>query len=120
MDRKTYDALQASIAHWRLNAGANSPFPVNIYGDDCALCALHFDADAMEPCDGCPVSLAVEQQCCVGTPWKRVRDALLDWRAMPLVDHYRDRFRIEAKSMLQFLQALVPAGGTDDGEAPSA
>lgn len=113
MDRETYDALQASIRHWEANVAAEEPHDVAVKGNACALCHL-FVIDYGGNCKGCPVREATGWAHCDGTPWHRAADAAQYWRDYPNARGGRAEFRQAAQRELDFLRALVPAGGPDE------
>lgn len=120
MDRKTYDALQASIRHWEENLVAEEPHAVAVKGDACALCRLFVIGRGWNDCKGCPVRDAIGRGHCEGTPWARAAEAVQYWRYYPSARGARAEFRRAAQRELDFLRALVPAGGPDESEEKDA
>ncbi len=109
MDRKTYDALIASIEKWEGNAAVRRIASAQVYGDSCPLCDLFWRWNAA--CEGCPVRNATGCSECAGSPWKDVIDAYFDFKrgAVPL-----RIFRDAAAREVNFLRSLVPAGGPEE------
>ena len=111
MDRRTYDALMASIEHWKENVRAADRDAGHLYASvdamDCALCRCF----RRRYCAGCPVSDAMGGEIgCTKTPYD---DAAHAYRKWPL-DGPSPEFGEHARRELEFLQALVPAGGPDE------
>ena len=104
MDKRTADALEASITHWQENIAAETPEAINVYNDGCALCALFLpESEEEENCIGCPVFARTGRHGCWGTPWSRARDSLERWKNYP---EARDAWRRAAHAELDFLISL--------------
>jgi len=105
MDKKTYDALQKSIAHWQENVAVDDLFKARIGTNDCALCDLFF----VDFCKGCPVASSTGHIGCLETPYTHAREAL----GKAATDLANVDFIKAAKAEVLFLQSLVPAGGPE-------
>ena len=104
MDKRTADALEASITHWQENIAAETPEAINVYNDGCALCALFLhESDEEAECIRCPVFARTGMALCWGTPWGRARDSLERWNNYP---EARDAWRRAAHAELDFLISL--------------
>lgn len=102
MDKRTYEALVASVEKWRKNAAVKRRDMAKVYSKSCPLCRLFID----DGCVGCPAADAVNKSECRGTPWN---DAEHAYKYLSL-----ETFRQLAQSEADFLAALVPAGGPDE------
>jgi len=109
MDRKTYDALEASIQKWEKLV--KTPLEKALLGPHhCPLCLLfhsHYREDenpVQNRCVGCPVCDKTGRVCCVGTPYDDV-----EWA---MADHDEAKFRSAAKRELAFLKSLRPYAAT--------
>lgn len=109
MDQKTLTALQGSIEKWeRIVAGTD----IDRGGENCPLCKEF--ADEVDPvedsfCYGCPVSAAVGQSECGGTPYAQFAQ-LVPWIAF---GESRGRATTPeqiaaAQAELDFLKGLLP------------
>jgi hypothetical protein len=108
MNRQTYDALIATMDVWRWNATApleRDLSDAKIWYEDLPLCRkfIVFRREDDLDCDGCPVKAATGFPHCVDTPFD---DANACHTAM-----HRPGFREAARKKVEFLAALVPAGG---------
>jgi len=114
MDKKTYYALQESISHWESNVAAASPLEASCDSDDCALCRMFVIPN--DHCFGCPVAEATKVDDCQNTPFYDARHVLFFWLGRSVFGEGRGRqlFRDAAQKEVDFLRALVPAGGPDD------
>lgn len=106
MDKRTADALEASIEHWRKNVAAETPDDVSIKGDDCALCQTFFlNAGANDYCVGCPVRTRAGRVFCDNTPYVSAGYACDEWLESD-TDEDRDAWRLAAQAELDFLISL--------------
>jgi hypothetical protein len=69
--KKTLSALKRSVKHWEENLDANHILDIQIYEDDCPLCAIFGEDDA---CKGCPIRDYTGKPDCLKTPWEKVRN----------------------------------------------
>ena len=97
MNKKTLEALKASIQHWRENEAAETVDFVSVWAAECALCSLFMHA----ACNGCPVAKKTGKKDCFGSPWFNAYNALQEWRRHPGSTHARDAFRIVGTSAAQ-------------------
>lgn len=116
MNKKTQEALKASIQHWKENEAAESSDEASVWGDDCALCGLFVQPH--DSCKGCPVAKRTGKEQCDGSPWGAARDEFKKWRWVYLVDlqdtpralQARAAFRTAARAEREFLESLLPEG----------
>ena len=105
MSKRAEKALRGSIKKWeRIVAGDGTDNGV----DDCPLCSLCF-GDFSTRCDGCPVSEAVKDNACHGTPheeWADHHDEVHDEEVETKV--HCPTCKTLAKKELTFLQGLLP------------
>ena len=99
MNKKTYLALQGSIAKWE---GIVDGSVEDEGSDNCPLCQMFFGKSRAN-CNGCPVMEATGLTSCSSTPYDDFCDA----------EDFGDEddCQYAATEMLEFLRALVPAGG---------
>ena len=118
MDKRTYDALQASIVKWERNTRVRNPYNAALWVHDCPLCQIYWKRDFGKSCKGCPVKSATLQKGCMGTPYNSAVDANDRWETPSLyglTKRAAKRDWLEAsRKMALFLRALVPAGGPDE------
>ena len=105
MKSKTLKALKESIEHWKRIVSDTRLPDESIYGDDCPLCALHFERNVSNDdnqCKGCPVKERTGQPHCHGSPWFDVC----------ILEKYGEedspQFRVAARAELKFLRSLLP------------
>lgn len=97
MDKKTLEALQASIKHWEANVAAKTIKETSTAASDCALCDLFLREHL---CVGCPVFVKTEGRYCGRTPYIKADQA---WRSKDLPS-----FHEAAQEELDFLRSLLP------------
>lgn len=114
MDKRTYDALLASIDHWQRNA--DDPQNANYYADTNPLCRLFYlppgvkiPADE-DYCVGCPVSAATGSPKCRNTPFPDARHLIDAYRRAGCMR--RDVVRA-CRSHVKLLRSLLPADDQD-------
>lgn len=80
-DKRTAEALEASIRHWEENVAAEIPQQAGTSADDCALCDEFHPENSDEKgcCEGCPVFKRTGQKWCAGTPFHEAHHALNSW-----------------------------------------
>ena len=99
MNKKTLEALKASIRHWEENLATDDPGKASTHAFYCALCRLFSDDD----CAGCPVAEAVAENCW-DTPFSAASRGINKWRAggpKPVA---------EIQAEIDFLKSLLPEG----------
>lgn len=103
---QTAEALEKSIDHWHRHATGTAGPGEEIFGKDCALCALFLDANA-EECHDCPVYERTGEHLCESTPWQQAAAAwgLRQARKHPM---HPEEFKLAAAKMEQFLISLKP------------
>lgn len=111
MDKRTADALEASVTHWQENVAAEDPSDVKVFSNSCALCAIFNnkpdDNDRDDACIGCPVMHATGWPDCAGSPWGRAFRALTNWqRNDPGSEVAKAAWREAAQAELTFLRSL--------------
>lgn len=94
MDKRTAEALEKSIKHWRSHSRAKSLRGLDVYNTGCALCSLFIN----EECRGCPVAKQTGYPYCVGSPYNSARSAYEDKNLLAFVE--------KAKTELDFLISL--------------
>lgn len=104
MDKRTADALEASIAHWQENVAAETPDDASVNGTDCALCRIFFNGSTSDCCSGCPVQVRTGRSYCGGTPYESAADAFDEWFIG--VHGARAAWRTAARAELEFLISL--------------
>lgn len=117
MDKRTREALEASIKHWQENVAAEEYLRASLRAEDCALC-IKFNSHATDEnsegektdCIGCPVMERTGIRYCEGSPYGRASRALANWR---LHAENREAFRAAAQRELDFLISLRPAEEAD-------
>jgi hypothetical protein len=110
MDKRTADALEASIVHWEENLAAEQPTRVSIGPRACALCRLFWE---WLDCRGCPVSARTGRTQCYATPYDDVITALRVWEFLPDDAAAKAAWRTAARAQLDFLISLrEPAEAT--------
>lgn len=102
MDKRTAEALEASIKHWQENVVAETPGNASIDTDDCALCKVFFEGD----CRGCPIQAATGDEYCWGTPYEEARELFNEWEGRPHGVRTRGLWRVAAQKELDFLISL--------------
>lgn len=109
MDKKTLDALKASIRHWR--DVVDTPLYAKVGPHQCALCELFWQPAGPHgwglldtSCVKCPVFAHTGLQGCEGTPYGVFE------RCQSQVCPDEDIARQLATDMLSFLEGLLPAG----------
>lgn len=102
MDKRTAEALEASIKHWQENVAAETPDNASIDADDCALCKIFFEGD----CQGCPIQTATRDEYCCGTPYDEASELFDQWASRPHSVRTRDFWRVAAQKELDFLISL--------------
>lgn len=96
MDKRTAEALEKSIKHWRSHTKVKSLRGLDVYNTGCALCSMFFD----NHCRGCPVSARSGYRYCIGTPYISARNAFEGGNGNLVV------FVEKAKTELDFLISL--------------
>ena len=99
MNKKTLEALKASIRHWEENLATDDPLKASSKGTDCALCWLFFD----KGCFGCPVNYTGAIKCW-DTPFDAAAYGISKWKAggpKPVA---------EIQAEIDFLKSLLPEG----------
>ena len=125
MDKRTRDALEASIKHWEENQRLTAPDMMQVVGINCPLCQV-FDA-----CEGCPVAETTGEEQCGDTPWPDTYSRMVKWFNVPAIDvqrreEHRLAFVAAARKEHEFLISLrdntddektheAPAPDRDDG-----
>lgn len=108
MDKRTKEALKASIEKWKENVV--DPARMNLNYNSCPLCVLFhpFQQDPHQPlgspaaCLGCPVREKTGMALCKGTPYYDTLEAF-ETEDFPLAAR-------EARAELAFLRSLLPKG----------
>lgn len=118
MDKRTSDALEASIKHWQENVAAEKPSDVSLKGSDCALCRMFFNSERVDSCSGCPVRIRTGRSSCGSTPYESACYARDEWaesinsdwgngvRITKEIDDAREVWRTAARAELDFLKSL--------------
>lgn len=101
--------LEKSIAHWELNAKAETPYDAGV-GTESELCALCDEfmthRNIADHCVGCPVKAATGKIHCEGTPWHTAAVAFLVWKADSSNEDRKDAFHQSSAKELDFLRSL--------------
>lgn len=124
LSQRALKALQASIAHHKVNLKAETPSDVRLGSTACALCELYVHD---ERCGACPVKRATGKSGCAGTPYYALADAHGDWHRAKYEAAYnrfagaevvakRNRvvkasaalFRKTERAEIKFLESLLP------------
>jgi hypothetical protein len=107
MDKRTSDALELSIKHWKANVAAETPEAAQAIGDFCALCDLFAHRDnSDDECYGCPVADRSGARFCNLTPWKHAFISLREWKKMPGSESRKMKWRAAAQAEVDFLVSL--------------
>lgn len=130
MDKRTRDALEASIKHWEDNQQLTAPNMMQVVGINCPLCNIFALADN-RTCEGCPVAESTGESNCDGSPWHETFSRMAKWFNVPALDvkrreEHRLAFVAAAKKEHEFLISLrdntddektheAPAPDRDDG-----
>lgn len=108
MDRRTHEALLASIAHWKRNAA--DPDRTRYTARDCPLCQIYNPplsarSPAALDCAGCPVYVATGDAQCRKTP---LNDARVYIDAYRRAGCLRRDAVAACQAFIVFLEALLP------------
>lgn len=100
MDERTKQALEASIAHWKRNVEATSPWRASVLAADCELCnTFVFGEDS---CCNCPVAIKHRKLDCPNEYYE-ARKAFYLWRSH---NCSREYWQSKAQAMLDYLISL--------------
>lgn len=111
MEKRTLEALKASIAKWERNAVAETPSDVTVRARDCPLCVmfnLYLRGSGSAACAGCPVAAATGLNGCENTPYSAAEILHDIWEDIPKSDEYREKFSVAALNEVAFLKSLLP------------
>lgn len=105
MDKRTADALEASIKHWEENVAAETRYGTSTGPSECALCRLFWEKTK---CDGCPVFARTGHVDCDSSPYVEADSARRAWNAARPESEaaMKARWRTAAKAELDFLISL--------------
>lgn len=109
MDKRTREALEASIKHWQDNVAAETHLDADTGWRSCDLCLLFYNSD----CEGCPVHRKTGKDACKGSPYGKASDALYRWELGPDIAERKSAFRAAAQKELDFLISLRPVEEAD-------
>ncbi|WP_372570391.1 hypothetical protein [Ruegeria jejuensis] len=97
MDKRTLEALKASIEKWEKNATVERNTEALVGAISCPLCKLFMDSC----CRGCPVMERTGKPACDDTPYDDAVEAL---------DVFLPAFHEAARAEVEFLKSLLPEG----------
>jgi hypothetical protein len=106
MNYETRLALVLSIAKWKRNVVAETPYDVTVGTKTCALCQL-FSGD--NDCGDCPVKVRAGVGCCRNTPYCTAFTTHHIWSISASNTMLHDAFREAAQREVDFLESLLPA-----------
>jgi hypothetical protein len=101
MDKRTANALEASIAHWERNVAIETPKGISLGSAACALCT-----EFRPSCDGCPVKDETGEKDCIGSPYEAAADLFCSWKEYPGGAGRFAAWRAAAQRELDFLKSL--------------
>ncbi|MDP5216722.1 hypothetical protein Q5Y75_05785 [Ruegeria sp. 2205SS24-7] len=110
MDKRTLEALKASIDKWEKNSRVRKAENAKVGSTHSPLCQIYNRAEEKysERCLGCPVAEFADRRWCEGTPYVDAEYELRDWRD-GISSNGKD-FRADARAEVEFLKSLLPEG----------